>query len=549
MARRRSDRRPRGRVPAVLGAVLVLAVVAVGARPTAAEWTDRAHAEGELQAGWWAQAAARAQLVEVDALTLDTLDAVTTAAEYPRSPGPHTAAVDADVLGRLLGLRLPGIGLPLIGDGTEPGLLDLGPAAGLGLLNGYAATADRTTARAASGTVTDDGAVDLSPVADPADTDLARLSLTALLADLEVDGLTDRLVDDVSLGLGALGTTARWTAGGDPEAEYVLAGAELRLHSPTVAGLVDELRQAVADLDGALDTTLGPTGPLQQLLDGLSTTPLDLGLVSVDLGRPQLHASVELDALLDGLLAGPLTSEDGLVSVDLTSGSVGVDLRSLVAGGDLNDLPPDTQLLTADNIGRIARAVTDLLDSLVTGAAAGVTATLEETHLLLRIPAAVEALFGILPVAHVTVLADIGVGELLSGGRLSLDVEGSLLGIISLDALVALLLDPLTDLLVPLLTVALGELLDDVPTLVGDTVGAAVGAVTGTLGPVLEPLLTQLVSITVNSQEVTGPAGEETFTVRALAVELLPVLGSGSVTVGLASSSVRVWQSAEPPPG
>src|SRR5690606_12875321 len=116
----------------------------------------------------------------------------------------------------------------------------------------------------------------------------------------------------------------------------------------------------VADLDGALDTTLGPTGPLQQLLDGLSTTPLDLGLVSVDLGGPQLHASVELDALLDGLLAGPLTSEDGLVSVDLTSGSVGVDLRSLVAGGDLNDLPPDTQLLTADNIGRIARAVTDL---------------------------------------------------------------------------------------------------------------------------------------------------------------------------------------------
>src|SRR5690606_3353005 len=224
--------------------------------------------------------------------------------------------------------------------------------------------------------------------------------------------------------------------------------------------------------------TLGPTAPLQQLLDGLSTTPLDLGLVSVDLGRLQLHASVELDALLDGLLAGPLTSEDGLVSVDLTSGSVGVDLRSLVAGGDLNDLPPDTQLLTADNIGRIARAVTDLLDGLVTGAAAGGTPTLEETHLLLRIPAAVDALIGI---PHVTVLADIGVGALLSGGRRSLDVEGSLLGIISLDALVALLLDPLTDLLVPLLTVALGELLDDVPTLVGDTVGAAVGAVTGTL--------------------------------------------------------------------
>src|SRR5690606_39306253 len=101
------------------------------------------------------------------------------------------------------------------------------------------------------------------------------------------------------------GTTARWTAGGDPEAEYVLAGTELRLHSPTVAGLVDELRQAVADLDGALDTTLGPTGPLQQLLDGLSTTPLDLGLVSVDLGSLQLHAPVELDARLARLPAGP----------------------------------------------------------------------------------------------------------------------------------------------------------------------------------------------------------------------------------------------------
>src|SRR5690606_27784618 len=93
MARRRSDRRPRGRVPGV--------TALARARP----------------------------------------HALTTAAEYPRSPGPHTAAVDADVLGRPLGLRLPGIGRPLIGDGTEPGLLDLGPAAGLGLLNGYAATA------------------------------------------------------------------------------------------------------------------------------------------------------------------------------------------------------------------------------------------------------------------------------------------------------------------------------------------------------------------------------------------------------------------------
>lgn len=71
---------------------------------------------------------------------------------------------------------------------------------------------------------------------------------------------------------------------------------------------------------------------------------------------------------------------------------------------------------------------------------------------------------------------------------------------------------------------------------------ALVGTVTGTLLPVLEPLLSQLLTITVNSQETAGPPGAETFTARAVAVELLPVLGPASVTLHLASSTVRVWR-------
>lgn len=539
-----------GRRPRLLSrrgplAVLVATLVTVlglgqSTVPTDAQWTDDAHAQGTVATGWWAQSLARAQLIEVDGLGLDVLDAATTSAEFPQRPGPSRGAIDIAALQSLVGLGIPALDLPLVGDGANEGLLDLGSAAGAGLLNSYAATEDYSVAAAASGTVTDDGAVDLSPVADPTDVGFARLSLTALLDDLSVGGLTSGVVSDVSLGLGAIASAAEWPSTGGPESQYVLAGAELRLAGPAVGGLVQGITGAVGELDTLLNATLGPTGPLQSTLSALSLLNLNIGLASVNLGSPQLNATVSLRAVLDELVGTPLTSSDGLVAVDLSTGAVVVDLRQLVAGGDLNGLPPSTELLTGENISRIALAVTDVLDDVTTRAVTAVQATLDETRLRVEIPATIRVLG--LGLVRVQVLADITVGDLVAGRPLTLDVRGNLLGLISLDALLSGLLTPVTNLLLPALAPLVRTLVNSVPTLVGSTVGTTVGAVTGLLGPVLGPLLTQLVRITVNDQERTGPAGEETFTVRSLAVELLPVLGPASVTVGLAASSVQVWR-------
>ncbi len=536
-------RRRRGRRPLTLLVAGLVAALGLGhgTTPTDAQWTDQAYAEGAVATGWWAESLARAQLIEVDGLGLDVLDVTTTDAEYPADPGPTTSAIDVAALESLVGLEIPALRLPLVGDGSNGGLLDLGDAAGAGLLNGYASATDHSLATAASGTVTDDGALNLSPVEDPSDTDLTRLDLTALLDDHRVSGLTDAVVDEVSLGLGALASTASWEAGGTPSSDYVLAGAELQISSPAVGGVVEGLHEAVSGVGHSINGLLGPEGPVQETLDLLDAISVDLTVVRVNLGDPTLQATVDLSAVVDELLTIPLMDATGLISIDLTAGDITIDLQHLVPDGNLNELPPSTNLLTDDNIERIVTALTNVLDSVVDHASAAVEAALLGTTLTVELGAALRLL---LPIADLTVSANISIGELLDGGsfdRESFGVRGDVVGI-PLGDLLTGLVRPVTGLLLAPLLGAVGELVTEVPGLVAGAVGPVVGGVSGTLSPVLTPLLSQLLQVTVNEQELTGPEGEETFTARALTVELLPLLGDASVTVGLASSSVRVWR-------
>ncbi|HLR55379.1 MAG TPA: choice-of-anchor G family protein, partial [Actinomycetales bacterium] len=121
---------------------------------------------------------AEAHLINLDlnalGLDLDVLDAITTATGYPSEEGPNSAAIDVGVL-NALGITLPGISLPLIGDGDNGGLLDLGDQAAAGLLNGYAASPSEVDSLAASGAVGADGAIDVDAGSS---TDPARVDLT-----------------------------------------------------------------------------------------------------------------------------------------------------------------------------------------------------------------------------------------------------------------------------------------------------------------------------------------------------------------------------------
>src|SRR5690625_3344707 len=96
---------------------------------------------------------AQAHLINLDlnalGLEFDVLDAITTDSGYPSDEGANSANIDVGIL-NALGLTIPGINLPLIGDGTNGGLLDLGAAAAAGLLNGYAASPSAAESLAAT---------------------------------------------------------------------------------------------------------------------------------------------------------------------------------------------------------------------------------------------------------------------------------------------------------------------------------------------------------------------------------------------------------------
>src|SRR5690606_18875110 len=108
---------------------------------------------------------------------------------------------------------------------------------------------------------------------------------------------------------------------------------------------------------------------------------------------------------------------------------------------------------------------------------------------------------------------------------------------------------PLLDIVLGLTGGLLNLLLEDLADEVEGTLVGVVDAVLKPLEPVLDGVLSQIVRITINEQPTAAPInatggdlGPGSFTVRALAVDLLPVLGPAAVELDLASASVRTTQ-------
>ncbi|GEM_PF-2246338 len=513
------------------GTVLALVAAVIGC----AGVTTAAAAPGD-------DAEAIAQLVDADLLGRDLADAVTASAGYPSDPGPDAAPVSASVLGGgLAQISIGGVTLPLVGDGGGAALLDLGEAAGAGALNGYGSTPTGYQAAAASGAVGDDGAVDLSPLDDPADTDYARLDLTAFLGQLGVAGLTSQIVDGLSLGLGAFASSAQQTAGSDPDADYVLSGAELSISSPLVEGLVESLDTAIAGLDGDLDALLAEDGTAQDALDALALDPVDVaGAVSVDLGTPTIAADVDLSGVTAGLLGTPLVSPDGLVTIDLATGVVTVDLARLRTGG-LNDLPANTPLLTGPEIDRITDTVTGLLTGLSTTVAEAIDTAIDTTAVTITFDPEVTALAGVLS-GDLAVVVDTTLGDLAAGTTAADDVAvtGDLavagLPIDLVDAVGEIVVPLVVDQVLPALTAPVEAVVTT--TVAAETADGVVDGVVAGLDPLLSQVIARAVVITVNSQTPVPPVPGSPFTVRALVVQVLPA-SVDTVALGLAASTVR----------
>ncbi len=113
--------------------------------------------------------------------------------------------------------------------------------------------------------------------------------------------------------------------------DYGIAGLDLRIDSPLVSSLTSSVDSTVRTLDGAVAQLAGPGG----LLANAVRAEIGAELLGGTLRVGTVRGSVTLQGADLGTAIAPITREpltDGVVTVDLASGSVHVDLARLVGG-------------------------------------------------------------------------------------------------------------------------------------------------------------------------------------------------------------------------
>ncbi|WP_458812959.1 choice-of-anchor G family protein [Leucobacter sp. HY1908] len=469
--------------------------------------------------------------------------------------GTPSATVDVSLLENEI-LNLGGVSIPLIAKPGTPGLLDLGD---LGAMKAYADSPYQSVSTSSAGVVGDDGSVLLSPAAVPSTFEPASLDVSALIEQALGAQVRQAVLDQASLEIGALGSTASGTAASaTPVTQYMVAGADLNLHSPAVGTVATTLDTALDGVGTTLNTAVGTGGALGSVVAGLPELKIGTGLLSV-LTLKLSGGTIAIDGLdqaiedvTDTLIATPLVDSNGIVSISLETGMISVNLAKVVAGGDLNGLPANTEVLDSVTLGKISAAVTDALGTLTGKASTAVTDLVNNLSVTLTLPVELSALGASAVDETITVEAQLGqlTGVVPGSPTVKISNEnpsllGIILNILGINDLLDTITEPVLGLLTDNLTTPIGTLLTTVNGNVTSALNPVVASTVADLGPVLNTL-NKLLTIKVNEQQ-SGDLGTSSKTVRALAITLLPVGTSGAAKVELASSTVKHKFDATPP--
>ncbi|WP_449281121.1 choice-of-anchor G family protein [Leucobacter sp.] len=515
--------------------------------------------------------AAHGQVVWAEGLGLDVAGAGTTLTEWVAA-GPNEAVrdeLDVELLGGET-LNLGSVALPILGNSQAPGLLDLGSA---GAVSSYSHSPSETQSISASGLITEGGALDFDAAGEPGFTP-AQLDVSALLEQLLGTAVRDTVLDTATVDLGAVGARAE-KDGTAIDREYLLSELDLEVHSNLVEGLSTTLDSSLTSLVAPLNGAIGTGGVLSQAISGLSAIVDDVDLLLVRLDSDPSKSTVELtgvDDLIDGVvqdaLRDPIANGDGSIVVDLVNGTVRVDLAQVLiasdsayAGLDINSLPANTDVLTEDVISAITDGVTDAIldssspDSLISKVESLLQERIWDVGVKFNINA--SGYVGLLAVQLPLAEADITIegtlaqftgyeGASLGSGDITTDLD--LLGVLPVGDLLNPLVTPLINVITSTVTAPLLELVtDDVLGGVQSTVvEGLLQPLVGELVGALDPLLDQLLTLTINEQPEAGDFGTGSSTVRALAISLLPVVGSDAVKVELGSATVKAADDESP---
>ncbi|SDH67309.1 choice-of-anchor G family protein [Agrococcus jejuensis] len=557
-------------------AAAAIAIAGFGVAPASAAPGDTAEAFGEV--------------LGVELLGSDDLLATAfSQSAFPSNPGIDSNGLNLGLLGGELEVIEDGLTVPLLHAGQDNGLLELG---GAGVLSSYADASSANDAVAAAGLLDEDGGLQLDPNEEPpSGTGSSSVDLTALLGSLGVDAVTDEIVDQVSLELGAFGSHA--TEVDDAfDSEYLLTDLTLDVHSDLVAGITTQLRTGLTgvtiDLRTDLNGLAGPDGAVQDVLDGLNVDLNALGLASLTLDDIQVNVTApDLSAAVDTALGGSngvLVSDDQSVTIDLATGAVSVDLAQIVNpdGIGLNGLDPNTQILDADTIQALTTGIASALGDITTPLTNSVSTLLNTTSLTVGIDVAASAALplgvGTIPIIDGSILISGTIGQFANGTATSTVNIALIPGLIAslgpivgpavqglVNGLVSGLTTELVGTIVPAIVAGLATPVANIlAASSGDVSTAIQGVVVGAtnlLSPALSGVASNIASITVNVQPHLVAGGGQPFatnrdgystmsgteevdipdgyTVRAMTITLLPnALGSNLANIDLGSSSV-----------
>ncbi|WP_141359026.1 choice-of-anchor G family protein, partial [Glutamicibacter nicotianae] len=488
------------------------------------------------------------QVINVDGLGLEVADAGYSFSANPSSPEAQANPLNVAALNGALDLTLPTINLPVISeDGT--GLLDLGQA---GALSSYAIADTPTHAKASAGVLGADGAL----AVDQNTGELATVDLTKLFSQIGADGLTEAVLDEAQLQLGALGSTTERTDGADPTHEYQIASATVDLHSPLLTELNGTLTSTTTALGTALDGLVGEGGTVSDLVAALNGINLNVLVAQVGLSNSQLtiNGLDDVVGIANGVLSEELVSESGLVSVNLGAGTVNIDLSKVVEGG-LNDQPANTKLLDDAIAQQISTELTGLLDEVVTNLTTAVNDALATATFTLTADVNAEVAFVDVVDGGINISGSLA--DLLNGNSEAFTVNNTL-SLLSGSLDLTAVLDAVTDSVFAILDSTLTEVTAVVDGLPGALNAAVANVVAPLIDGAIEPLLEGVLEITINEQgtiassevnnlaatsaaaQTVAPAPEgELNYVTALAIDVLPDAAALAVGVDLGTSAVR----------
>ncbi|WP_311244162.1 choice-of-anchor G family protein [Microbacterium sp. WCS2018Hpa-23] len=501
---------------------------------------------------------AQGQIIQLPADLLGGLDIAAlghTITSNPAAPGSELGGLDVGLLDAL-NIDVGTLNIALLTDGTTPGLLQLGD---LGATQSFSSSPSQTQSIASSGVITSGGAIDTGSI--DGSTNPASLELTGLLDQLGLTGVTDGIIDEASIAIGALASRAESTTG-TVDSEYRVAGLNVDLHSQLLDDLADTLGTTVQGALTPVSNLVGPGGALTGLLgtvtstlEALNLSALGIPLISVDAtdsdvsiaGLDTVGATVVAEVLTE-----PVENTTGSVLVNLATGTISVDLAQILvetgAGADLNSLPANTPVLSAATISAIQQGVTSALTGTHTNSLNGklstvLTTTLDALQVTLNVDVDLNAvLLGTVASGGVTVQ---GTLAQFAGTDPAPPTVTSDLVLAGLD--LGTILTPVLGAVTGAIATTTGPLVDTALTSVVPGLQTTLAGLTGplltALDPVLQGVLSGVATITINEQSEPGDIPGDSFTVRALGIDLLPAVGGG-VELDLASSTVKAAAAA-----